>query len=56
MQDDNTIETMTPTDGPCEDCGKPGHFGTCPYAEEIHGKKVEVILCNRCAWARTKDI
>ncbi len=40
----------------CEDCGEPGEETTCPYAADIYGKDVEVVLCSGCYSARCADI
>ena len=41
----------------CDDCGCKGAKRTiCPYTEEIHGKEVEVDLCDHCYHERCMDI
>ena len=40
----------------CEDCGEEGKETTCPYAEEINGTTIEVILCDNCYHDRCMDI
>lgn len=44
------------SDGPCEMCGKPGWLTFEPFAEEIYGEKVEVILCSECYAESCMDI
>lgn len=43
----------------CEDCGVEGPTVKktfCPYAEDVHGKKIEVVLCDDCYTQRVQDI
>lgn len=43
----------------CEDCGEisaeVSHVN-CPYAEEIHHKRIPAVLCNECYVQRCMDI
>ncbi len=41
----------------CEDCASSEGFETtCPYAEEIDGERVDVVLCEQCFVQRQQDI
>ena len=43
----------------CDDCGQikeDVEHTVCPYAEDIHGEIVEVILCGDCFHERCMDI
>ena len=42
----------------CEDCGSLKNVtkGICPYDDDIHNKKTEVILCEKCYHDRAQDI
>lgn len=42
----------------CEDCDTTDNVGwtTCPYAEDVHEKIIEVVLCANCRRERAMDI
>lgn len=43
----------------CEDCGKCDDTvrdTICPFAEEIHGESIDVVLCDECYHERFLDI
>lgn len=43
----------------CNDCDKDDDTVVevfCPFAEDVHGKQIEVILCPNCYHERCMDI
>ena len=42
----------------CEDCEttEGAVLTTCPFAEEIHDERKEVVLCPECRHQRAQDI
>ena len=43
----------------CQDCGKQDKTvrrDTCPYASEINGSTIEIVICQECYYERVMSI